>query len=262
MPLSSIGKGLPIKKNISLISLIALSLLLTGCGGIFNFVRNAKTIRASNTLTSETREAAGFTAIDMRTVGRVVISQGGAESLDLRGPDNVVPLIQTSVQGGVLVIEMEDNIFVTEMHESNVLTLTIGVKDLSALTVSGVGDVTMDGLAASRLKLDMSGAGRVALAGLSLGNLTLTLGGAGDVTLSGEADSAAILIGGAGKIDAAGLKVQTADIDLSGLGDATLWVTGKLTGSISGAGNVDYYGDPATDLKTTGLGVFKSLGKK
>jgi len=250
------------KKHVSLLPLIAFSLLLTGCNGLWDFTRAIRSIKASDTIVSETCEAAGFTAVDMRTVGRVVISQSGAESLALRGPDNVVPLIQTSVQGGVLVIEMEEETFVTEMHESNVLTLTIGVKDLSALTVSGVGDVKMNGLTASRLKLDMSGAGRVALSGLSVENLTLTLGGAGDVTLSGEATSAAILIGGAGKIDAAGLKVQTANIDLNGLGDATLWVTEKLTGSISGAGNVEYYGDPATDLKTTGLGVFKSLGNK
>jgi len=250
------------KKRLSLLSLIALSLLLTGCGGIFNFVKAGRTVRASNTLVSETREASGFTAVDMRTVGRVVLAQGDDESLAVRGSDNVVPLVKTFVQNGVLVIEMEENIIVTDMHESNALTFTIGVKDLNALTVSGVGDVKMDGLAASRLKLDISGAGRIDLSGLSVESLSLTLSGAGDVTLSGEADSAAIQLSGAGSIDAADLKVQTANIDLSGLGSATLWVTEKLTGSISGAGNVEYYGDPQTDFDNTGLGEFKSRGNK
>jgi hypothetical protein len=250
------------KKHFSLLSLIALSLLLTGCVSVLDFVKDGKTIKASNTVMSETREASGFTAVDMRTAGRVILSQGDVESLSIRGSDNVVPLVKTSVQEGVLVIEMDKIIIVTDMDESNALTFTIGVKDLSALTVSGVGDVKMDGLTASSLKLNMSGAGRIDLAGLSVENLSLTLSGAGDVTLSGEAASAAILISGAGNIDAADLKVQTADIDLQGLGKATLWVTGKLTGSISGAGNVEYYGNPATDLKASGLGVFKSLGNK
>lgn len=250
------------KKHFSLLSLIALSLLLTGCGGIFDFVRNGKTIRASNTLMSETREVSGFTGIDMRTVGRVVLSQDGTESLALHGPDNVVPLIKTSVQNGVLVIEMEDDIFVTDLHDAKVLTITIGVKNLDALTVSGVADVTMDGLAASRLKVDISGAGKIVLSGLSLDSLSLTLSGVGDVELEGEADSAEIDLTGAGNVQASGLKLRTADVSLTGLGSATVWVTDMLTGSITGAGNIEYYGNPQTDLENTGLGAFKSLGGK
>jgi hypothetical protein len=250
------------KKQISLLSLVALPLLLTGCSGLWDFTRNGRSIKASDTVVSETREVSGFTGIDMRTVGRVVISQGETESLAVSGSDNVVPLVITSVENGVLVIDMEKDYFVTNMHGANVLTFTIGVKDLGALTVSGAGDVKMDGLTASRLKVTMSGAGRIDFSGLSLDSLSLTLSGAGDVTLSGEASSAAILLSGAGNIDAADFKVQTADIDLQGLGNATLWVTGKLTGSISGAGNIEYYGNPATDLKASGLGVFKSRGNK
>ena len=250
------------KKHLSLLSLIALSLLLTGCGGIFNFIRTGKTIRASNTLMSETREISGFTGIDMRTVGRVVISQGETESLALRGPDNVVPLIETYVRNGVLVIDMEEDIFVKDLHDSKVLTITIGVKDLSALTLSGAADVTMDGLTASRLKLEISGAGRIAFTGLSVDSLSLTLSGAGDVELEGSADTAVIVISGAGNVQAPDLKIRTADVSLPGFGSATVWVTETLTGSISGAGNVEYYGNPHTDFKTSGLGVFKSLGSK
>ena len=250
------------KKHLSLLPLIALSLLLTGCGGIFHFGTTGKTIRASNTLVSETREASGFTAVDMRAAGRVVLSQGEVESLAVRGPDNIVPLVRTSVQDGVLVIEMETDVIVTSLDAFNDLTFTIGVKDLKAFTISGAADVRMDGLAAPRLEMELSGAGKIDLAGLSVENLTLTLSGAADVELSGEAASAAILLSGVGNIDATGLEAQTADIHLSGLGNARLWVTEKLTGSISGAGNVEYYGDPATDLDASGLGVFKSLGDK
>jgi uncharacterized protein with beta-barrel porin domain len=250
------------KKHFFLLSLVALSLLLTGCGGIVNFGRGGRTIHASNTVVTETREASGFTAVDLRGIGRVVLTQGDAESLVVRGSDNVVPLVRTSVRNGVLVIEMDEIIAVTDMHEANALTFTIGVKDLEALTVSGAGDVKMDGLTASRLKLDISGAGKIDFSGLSLDSLSLTLSGAGDVTLSGEAASAAIQLSGAGNIDAGDLKVETADIHLSGFGNATLWVTGKLTCSISGAGNIEYYGNPQTDFTDTGLGVFKSLGGK
>ncbi len=250
------------KKHFLLLSLIALSLLLTGCNSFVFHGITGRTIKASDTIMSETREASGFTGIDMRTVGRVVISQGETESLALRGPDNVVPLIQTSVRNGVLVIEMEDNLFVTNMHNERVLTITIGVKDLGALDVSGLADVTMDGLTASHLEMDISGAGKIDFSGLSLDSLSLTLSGAGDVELEGEADSAEIDLTGAGNVEASDLKLRTADVSLTGLGSAKVWVTDMLTGSITGAGSIEYYGDPQTDLENTGLGTFKSLGNK
>jgi len=250
------------KKHLSLLSLIALSLLLTGCNSFVFHGITGRSIKASNTIMSETREVSGFTAIDMRTVGRVVISQGEGESLDLRGPDNVVPLIQTSVRNGVLVIEMEKDYFVTDLHDSKVLTITIGVKNLAALDVSGVADVTMDGLTAPSLNMDLSGTGRIVFSRLSLDSLSLTLSGAGDVELEGEADSAEIDLTGAGNVEASDLKVRTADVSLTGLGSATVWVTDTLTGEITGAGSIEYYGDPHTDLENTGLGVFKSLGGK
>ena len=109
----------------------------------------------------------------------------------------------------------------------------------------------------------MSGAGKIDFSGLSLDSLSLTLSGAGDVELAGEAASAAIQLSGAGNIDAGDLEIRNGGCPpLRASGSATLWVTGKLTGSISGAGNIEYYGNPETDLKETGLGVFKSLGSK
>jgi len=248
--------------RIRMFSLLALSLLLTGCSGIFEFVRNGRTVRASDTVVSETREVSGFTAVEMRGIGKVILTQGETESLAVRGSDNVVPLVRSSVRGGVLVLELEPNVNVTGMDAANVLTFTVGVKDLAAVTVSGLGDVEMNGLTASRLTLTMSGAGKVAFTGLAVEDLHIGVNGMGDVTLSGEAATAAIDISGAGNVKAADCKIQTARITISGAGNATLWVTEKLTGDISGAGNVEYYGNPQAETDASGLGVFKSLGGK
>jgi hypothetical protein len=250
------------KKIFKLLPLIALSLPLLGCGGFFNFLGDGRVIKASDTVVSETRETSGFTAVDMRGVGRIILSQGETESLEVSGSDNLVPLVKTSVQAGVLVIEMTEKVIITNPNPANVLTYTIGVKELTALTVSGLGDVEMDGLSASRFDMTISGTGKIDLKGLELEDLDLSLSGMGDVTFSGAAESAAITLSGAGNVNAGGFKLRTARITLSGAGNATLWVTGKLNGEISGAGNVEYYGKPETDVNTTGVGRFKSLGNK
>jgi hypothetical protein len=250
------------KKNISLLSLLVLALPLLGCGGFWNFVADGRVVKASDTVVSETREASGFDAIDMRGVGRIIITQGETESLTVSGADNLVPLVKTSVQSGVLAIEVKEKIVITETTPANVLTFKIGLKELSRLSVSGLGDVELDGLTASRLELDISGGGRIDLKGLAIDDLTLDLSGAGDLHLSGDASSAEFKISGAGKVEAGDLELETARVTLSGLGNATLWVTGNLIGEISGAGNIEYYGGPKTDFHTTGLGQFKSLGDR
>jgi hypothetical protein len=243
-----------------LLPLLVFALPVLACGG-FRFGSNL-VIVASAKAVRETREASGFHAVEMRGIGNVVLTQGETESLEVSGPDNVVPLVKTYVRGGVLIFELEPGVVVTGMSSANDLTYTVGVKDLSALTVSGLGDLEMDKLSAAHLNVRMSGTGRITLRSLALGGLDLTLSGMGDAVLSGEAADVEIDISGAGNVNAPDLKIQAGRIDISGAGSATVWVTENLTGTISGAGMVEYYGDPQTDFNNSGLGAFKSLGRK
>jgi hypothetical protein len=248
------------KRFLRLLPILVSSLSVLACSGISVF--GQKRVVASAAVVHETREVSGFTGVDMRGMGKVVLIQGSSESLEISGPDNVLPLVEASVQGGVLVLELEPGVTVTGMNSANMLTFTVGVKDLSALTVSGLGDVEMNALLGPRLDVQMSGAGKLSLHNVSLDTLDLTLSGLGDASLSGAAADAVIDISGAGNVDAADLSIRNARIDISGAGNATLWVTETLTGTISGAGNVSYYGNPRVDTSTSGVGRFTALGSK
>jgi hypothetical protein len=250
------------KTILALLSLVLVAVLVTGCNGLVEFNQNAKTITPSNVIVSDTRQASGFNGIDFRTFGHVILSQGDTESLVISGSDNVVPLVQTSVKGGALVIQMQDNINVIGIDKENVLTFNITVKDLAALNISGFGKVDMESLETQKLAITMSGAGQVVLNNLTSTSLNVIISGAGNVEIAGETTDASINISGAGPVDAPDLKIGTANVTISGLGGATLWVTDQLTGDISGAGSVSYYGDPQTNTKVTGVGNFRSLGSK
>ncbi len=43
---------------------------------------------------------------------------------------------------------------------------------------------------------------------------------------------------------------------------ATVWVDKELDASISGAGSVNYYGDPSVQEQISGAGDVKGLGEK
>ncbi len=242
------------------VSVVILALLLSGCTVLSNF--GVKVINPSSNIISEKRDVSGFTAIEFSTVGKVNVTTGDSESLNISGPDNLVPEISTSVNNGILVIKNKENFTISSISSKDILTFNIVVKSLTALTISGAGDVQVDTLSAPAMDLTMSGAGTVVMSQLTTDNLKVTLSGAGGLEISGNGDQATFNISGAGSIQAGDLKLNSANITISGLGGATLWVTTTLNGTISGAGSVSYYGSPKTTTNTTGLGQFKSLGSK
>jgi hypothetical protein len=242
-------------------SLAILTLILTSCG-VVQINPNAKSIMPSDNMISEKRQVSGFTGIQMSTVGKVIITQGDSESLEIKGSDNLVPLIKTTVGNGVLTIRLDENYTLNSLNKDDLLIFTLTVKDLNNVTLSGAGTVEMSALTTQSLKLVMSGAGSLSLANLKVDNLDITVSGLGNTVVSGTATSASMGLSGAGEIQAGDLQCQSVKITISGLGSATIWATDTLTGNISGGGNVRYYGSPKMDTKTTGFGNFESLGSK
>jgi uncharacterized protein YceK len=247
------------------LSLCLLAALLSGCcsvGNLVQKVRGTQAIKPSGVITTETRDVSGFTALDMGTLGKVVLTQGDSEALTITGSDNVVPLVKTTVSGGVLTIDIDEEINLIGINDKNVLTFDLTVKDLTGLTVSGLADVEMDALTTSALAVKMGGAGKLVLSDLSADSIDITVSGLGSIEIAGHVTRQQIEISGAGAVENADLECQTAEVNIPGLGSATIWVTSQLTGTISGGGSVRYYGSPQTNTESAGLGKFESLGNK
>jgi hypothetical protein len=242
------------------ISIFLISMLLVSCSILTN--AGVKVITPSNVNVSENRDVSGFTKIDFSTAGKINVMPGDTESLNISGPDNLVPEITTTVSNGTLIIKNKENITISPLNNQNPLVFTIVVKDLTSLKLSGAGDVQIETLSTPSMDIIMSGAGKVTQNQITTDNLNVTISGLGGIDITGQATQATFDISGAGSVTAPDLKVQTAKITISGVGGVTLWVTDQLTGTISGAGSVSYYGTPQTNTNSSGLGKFNSLGNK
>jgi len=247
-------------KTRTLTFFLVVSLVLISCNVLTNV--GVRRITPSDTIISENRDVSGFDAIEFSTLGKINVMQGDQESLNISGPDNLVPEISTTVSNGRLVIKNKENITINPLGVNNPLTFTIVVKDLTSFSVSGAGDVQIETLDTPSLELNMSGAGQIVQKQLTADDLKIQLSGLGNIDISGQVPQATIDISGAGNVNAPDLQLQTAKVTISGLGGATLWVTEQLSGSISGAGSVSYYGNPQTNISSSGVGQFKSLGDK
>jgi len=248
------------KNKTLLLPVLILAMSVISCNFLTNMDINV--ITPSDVNISENRAVSGFDAIEFSAYGKMNIIQGDVESLNISGPDNIVPEIRTTVRNGTLVIDTRDNLTVRPTSQENPLTFTLVVKELTSLDVSGLGEVQIEPLSTPRILYNMSGAGSIVQNQITTEEINIDLSGLGGIEISGQAIQGSIEISGAGSVDAADLQLNTATVNMSGLGGATLWVTDQLTGDISGAGSVSYYGDPQTSTTSSGLGNFKSLGNK
>ncbi len=209
--------------------------------------------RGSGNLITQTRQVSGFDSISVDYPARVLVSQGSTESLKIEAEDNVLPGLKTEVKNHDLRIyyQVESG---KHVNATKMPTITIVVKDLSAIDFSSAGDLTVDSLKSDALRLSLSGAGNIKLNDITTKALNVNLSGAGSMSATGTADTFSLNISGFGDFKGKELASKTATINLSGAGSAVVRVDDKLKAQISGAGSVSYYGSPDVTKQVSGVG--------
>lgn len=185
-----------------------------------------ETKEGSGNEASEQREVESFTAVSLSGGFDVVVTVGGTQEVTVRGDDNLLGDVETSVDDGTLELSQPDNV---DLEPKAGLTVEITVPEFESVDLSGAGDVNIEGLSVDEFRVDVSGAG--------------------DVEATGEVDRVEADVSGAGALRLEELVAREASVDLSGAGDIHVHATESLTASLSGAGNITYSGDPP-DVET------------
>lgn len=197
---------------------------------LFHFSVDFSGEKGSGKMASEIRDIKGFKAVDVGGVFEVEITAQRDFEVEVETDDNLLPLINTEVDGGVLRIES-----VGRISPTGKIHIRISAPDISELDVSGAANVTLDNVKNSNLAVDSSGASKIKIAG---------------ETAKFLADTS-----GASKIDADDLRAVDATIDGSGASHVDINVSGELSADLSGASKVTYSGSPtAVNRKTSGAG--------
>ncbi len=240
-----------------LLIITAVTLMITsGCSLVANLGTG---VHPSGNVTSEDRSVSGFDSISLSGAGDMSIEQGDVEALTVEADDNLMQYITTRVRGNTLEIGLKDGV--------NILGLTkivyrVKVKDLKSIEISGLGNVTMDGLKTDELKLSTSGSGQFNLKGIEANRITADSSGFGIVNLSGKAPQVKLSINGSGSFDGSDLEAQSVSIEISGAGSATVWAKEALDVQVSGGGLVRYYGNPKITEEFSGAGSINKAGDK
>jgi hypothetical protein len=201
--------------------LIAVALAVSGCCSMARF--GTTTVQGSGRVASETRRLKRFTSIVIQNSADVDVALGDAGSVTIEAEDNLLPYIETSVWLGRLTIRTKP---LTSISTTRPIHIMVTTRALNSISLQGSGNVRATDLNGKALRVRLPGSGTITATG-TVGNVRISLGGSGEITCSN-------------------LRAQAATVNLSGSGNVKVYASERLDATLSGSGNIQYAGNPAT----------------
>lgn len=187
---------------------------------LIKFDLGFSSIKGSGHVVEEKRDVPNFNAIDVGGVFAVESVYGDTTSVVVVADDNLLPLIETEVQGGTLSISST-----RRLKSDQRLLIRVTSPAIERVETSGASSVSLSNPSREKLEIDMSGASKV--------------------TASGQTSALKADMSGASKLFAFELEASGAEIDGSGASRAEVNAGRSLVSSLSGASRVVYAGSPS-----------------
>jgi hypothetical protein len=215
-------------------------------------------VQGSGRIKTEARAVGHFTGVSMGLPGSLELRTGSTESVTIETDDNLLPLIETIVDNGILKIrQTKRNLDIDGRH----LKIVVQAKGVDHLTLGGSGSIDADALRGPKVNIDLGGSGSINVRGVDSEALSVVLGGSGDLKVgAGTTKKLSLSIAGSGNVDLGKLQSTDASVNIAGSGEATISVRDNLNVTIAGSGDVNYYGDPRVSKTSLGSGSAKRLG--
>ena len=168
------------------------------------------------------RNCSTFTAMENKTPCNVFYKQGEANKVSIVAPQDQTDKINTYVENGVLVIEMEDNTFI---KDTKTVKINVESPSLESVSVAGSGNITVQAplnTSGKDLSVSVKGSGIIKTKKVECNEITANISGSGNVEIGElQASSAQVEVNGSGNVEYNGMKISK-----------------KLEATINGSGNV------------------------
>ena len=212
------GRGVPLWLGIVAAVLAAVAVVLFAVDLSRHHSSSPSGSHGSGVAASVTRALGPFTAVEL------------AGSNVVHGDDNLLKRVKTTVRDESLVISTPGT-FSTRAP----MSVDVSVPSLTALTLSGSGNVDVGGVASK--------------------SFVVSLPGSGNVSVTGTVDRLDASLPGSGNEYLFGLHARDARADVSGSGNILVDVARTLNATIAGSGTIVYHGSPAVTQHVSGSGA-------
>lgn len=228
------------KRTWLVVPMVGLLLVVAGCG----FFRDA------GAQTTEDREIQNVSAVRLLTSGNLTITIGSPEKLTVTAGANQLVGLTSQVIDGTLILDNKSSNTI-----DGDISYALTVAPVDSVELSGSGNAEGIGVLRGDATLTVTGSGSANLSGLELTGVTVDLSGSGGAQLAGKATRQQVTVTGSGNYDGAGLASEQAEVQVTGSGNAAVDVSGRLSATSTGSGNITYTGNPAqVDKDSSGSG--------
>jgi hypothetical protein len=190
---------------------------------------------------TQSRSLPRFTSIALNGVSKVRIHRG-PQAISLTIDSNLIDRYETRVENGKLVMGFGCGLGTFWALRRGLTTCEV--------------DVTMPELDG----IELNGAGTIAVDEFAYGKLKAEVNGAGKLELKGSASELKLYCTGSCAVQARELVSESGSIGITGSGHVEARVKDSLDVSISGAGELLYWGAPKLSRKITGAGGVRRAG--
>ena len=192
-------------------------------------------IRGNGHIVTEQRSVGPFTNVDAGGAFDIEWSSG-APSAAVTADENLQQYIEVTTRDNVLRLRTRESI-----HFARSLKVTITSSALEAAKLSGASKLVAHQVKGTKFFLETTGAAKV--------------------TVDGRVDELIANMTGASNLFADSLQTNNAQISVTGAGKARIAVSDSLKASITGAGKVEYTGNPAhVEREIAGAGAIRRRG--
>ncbi len=231
-----------------LIVFITTALLFAAC----NISLNGDSLSGNGNVKTETRKVGSFNAVKTSGSIDIEISEGEAYSVSVEDDENILPVIVTEVEGGVLNVHYKNNTSINHDHAK----VYIKAPSLDKIMSSGSADIAITDVVKNnrRIEISVSGSGNIK-GGVDAPEINATIGGSGNVSLTGRTKDFEGKVSGSGDLDCGDLQSENTTVSVSGSGNAHVFASVSLHARASGSGDVYYRGKPGSpEIHTSGSG--------
>jgi hypothetical protein len=187
-------------------------------------------VQGSGVAAAQSRVLATFSSLDLAGSNNVTVAVGRRQSVVVHADSNLMRHVTTRVVAGTLVIGTTGS-----FTARSPMSVDVSVPSLAAVTLSGSGEISVNGINAPRLTVTLPGSGAL-YAGGTVARLDITLGGSGLAQL----DS---------------LVARDVHAVVAGSGLIRVTATASLNAAVPGSGAIIYRGNPRVTSSVTGSGM-------
>jgi hypothetical protein len=198
---------------------------------------------------SQDRDVPAFDSVSVSAGMHATIEIGPARPVHLEADAQVLPLIETVVDGKELRVRFKEAGHRDGFRE---VTVTIQTPQLTGVSGSGGSIIRASFTRAGKSSIQASGGSEIDARGVDAGQLSVQGSGGSILQVAGRADTLELQMSGGTRFRGRDFAVRDLTVEGSGGSEGRLQATGKVNGGLSGGSQLHVRGKATARVSTSG----------